>query len=175
MTVLILGPNGSGKSAYAEKLAARLSTGALYYIATMVPHGDEGQARVEKHRKQREDMGFVTVERPADVSWILLPPDATVLLEDVSNLLGNALFDGKRGGSGDSVFADITAMCAKCLAAVLVSIDGLAAQPEYDDETRGYIDALNRLNGRLSDFADTVITMRGGTPVFVKGDAYALG
>ena len=174
MTALILGPNGSGKSAYAEKLTARLSSGALYYIATMIPYGEEGRARVAKHRKQREFMGFVTVEKPFCVSDIRFPPDTAVLLEDVSNLLSNAIFDGTHDGNEESILLDITAMCAKCRTAVLVSIDGLTAEPKHNDETRGYIDALNRLNRRLSDFADIVISTRDETPVFLKGDTYAL-
>jgi adenosylcobinamide kinase/adenosylcobinamide-phosphate guanylyltransferase len=152
MTVFVLGPNNSGKSAYAEKLAASLSSGPLCYIATMVPYGEEGRARVEKHRKQRAHMGFVTLEQPIGVAGIPLPADATVLLEDVSNLLGNTL----HGGGGD-VFGDIAALCQKCRNAVLVSISGLEPRPEHDDETKGYIAALNRLNGLLADFADKVV------------------
>ena len=132
----------------------------LFYIATMIPYREEGQARVAKHRKQRESMGFTTVEKPFCVAEIPFPPDAVVLLEDVSNLLSNALFDGGRNGNEESVLMDIKAMCAKCRAAVLVSINGLTAEPKHNDETRGYIDALNRLNKRLSDFADTVISKR---------------
>ena len=172
MTVLVLGPNGSGKSAYAEEYAMRLSAGALYYIATMIPYGDEGRARVERHRKQRKDMGFSTVEKPTNVSDATISPDAAALLEDVSNLLGNAMFDGERDGNG--VFADITALCGKCRAAVLVSIEGLAELPEHDSETRGYIGALNSLNKKLADFSDVVVAMRGGAPIFTKGDADAL-
>ena len=174
MMGLVLGPNGSGKSAYAEKLTTRLSSGELYYIATMIPYGDEGRNRVEKHRKQRDGVEFITVEKPSCVSDIPLLTDAVVLLEDVSNLLGNALFGGNRSGSEDSVFSDITTLCAKCRASVLVSIDGLTAAQEHDDETRGYIDSMNRLNRRLFDLADTVVTMRDGKPGVVKGDANAL-
>jgi adenosylcobinamide kinase/adenosylcobinamide-phosphate guanylyltransferase len=169
MTILILGPNQSGKSAYAEKLASRLSDGALYYIATMIPYGDEGRARVEKHRKQRAAMGFVTAEQALNVSAVPMPQGAVALLEDVSNLLGNAMFTGNRDENEDGAFADITELCAKCRASVLVSISGSVAGPECDDETRRYIDALNRLNDRLADFADTVVAMRDGTPVRVKG------
>jgi len=173
MTALVLGPSGSGKSAYAEAAATRLSSaGAAYYIATMVPCGEEGRARVERHREQRKGMGFLAVEKPANVSDVAMPAGAVALLEDVPNLLGNAMFGGGRDWSG--VFADITALCEKCRAAVLVSIEGLAGQPGHDEETRGYIDALNQLNGRLFDFADVAIAMRDGTPVFVKGDADAL-
>ena len=174
MIMLVLGPNGSGKSACAEKLAARLSSGVMYYVATMIPYGEEGQNRVEKHRKQRESMGFITVEKPFCVSEISFTQDSVTLLEDVSNLLSNALFAGNCDGDVNSVFNDVTAMCGACRDAVLVSIDGLTALLEYDGETREYIKSLNRLNDRLIDFADTVVTMRGGLPVLIKGGAYEM-
>lgn len=174
MIILVLGPNGSGKSMYAEKIAAGFSTPSLYYIATMIPFGDEGKARVDKHKKQRMVYDFVTVERPFGVSEIPIPSDSVVLLEDVSNMLGNVLFSGEQDGNEDSVFDDIRALCAKCRACVFVSIDGLTVQLEYNEETRGYIDALSRLNRRLSDFADVVIQMQNGNPVFVKGEFHAM-
>lgn len=174
MNVLILGPNGSGKSVYAEKTAANLSTGALVYIATMIPYGEEGQARVEKHRKQRENMGFRTEEKPCIVSDMTASPDMTVLLEDVSNLLGNALFGSHPCGNEDSVYADIFKLCKSCRNSVLVSIDGFVPKPEYDEGTNCFIDELNRLNDRLSGFVDIVIKMSNGNPIFVKGDENAL-
>ena len=174
MTVLILGPNGSGKSIYAERTAAALSTGTLIYLATMIPFAEEGQARVEKHRKQREGMGFQTVEKPYDVSAAPLSPDAAVLLEDVPNLIGNALFGEHRNGDTESVFVDIKALCASCRSVVLVSIDGLKPTPEHDGRTKLYIKELNLLNDRLVEFADIVIKMDEGHPIFVRGEENAL-
>ena len=189
MTVLVLGPNGSGKSAYAEELAVQLllarerddarfpcqgqQEGALYYIATMIPYGDEGFGRVERHRKQRAAMGFHTIEKPYAVSEIQLPPGAAVLLEDASNLLGNALFEGVRGETWEGVYRDIAALNAKCGGLVIVSIDGLAENQGYSSETNKYIRSLDLLNRKLADLADTVALMRGGAPVIVKGAVYA--
>ncbi len=172
MTVLVLGPNGSGKSAFAEKLAAKLSTGRLFYVATMIPFGEEGRARVEKHRSQRAGLGFKTVERPAEVAAVPIPPDAAVLLEDVPNLLSNAMFEHSCGE--DEVFTDVVGLCGKCRDAVLVSIAGLTVSNEYDCGTNVYIAALDRLNGRLHGFADVVAIMDDKRPVFVKGDINAL-
>jgi adenosylcobinamide kinase/adenosylcobinamide-phosphate guanylyltransferase len=174
MTILVLGPNSSGKSAYAEKLITHLSAGPRIYIATMAPYGEEGQARVEKHRKQRLSAGFTTIERLSGVSEIPLPSDSAVLLEDVSNLLSNVMFGEKPGKSEAEVFEDIRAMSAKSCISVLVSIEGLIIKPEYNAETRGYINALNNLNNKLSGFADTVVSMNNGTPTAVKGNAYAM-
>lgn len=174
MNILILGVNGSGKSICGEKLAVKLSNGSLYYIATMIPYGKGGQVRVEKHRKQRASMGFITIEKPFDLSDIPFEMNSTALLEDVSNLLGNAMFGSERRSDGDDVFADITDMCEKCRNCVMVSIIGLAQEAEFDDETNSYIDALNRLNNRLFEFSETVIIMSDGMPVCVKGDTYAM-
>ena len=174
MIVLVLGANNSGKSLYAEELAARLSTGALYYIATMIPYGKDGQARVVKHRTQRATKGFVTIESPFCVAKTPLLPGAVVLLEDASNLLSNGLFGSTPKKDENSIFTDIINICAKCQDAVIVSIDGLSATLEYDEETNYYIKALNRLNRRLFNFADRAVIMRGGKPNLLKGEGYEL-
>lgn len=168
MNVLVLGANGSGKSEYAERIIELLPRGARYYIATMIPYGEEGRRRVEKHRKQREDRAFITLERPFNVSEIQLPQGANVLLEDVSNLLSNRMFDENGDGRGGDVFADITELCGKCANAVLVSIDGLQWKSDYSDETREYIDSLNKINEQLFDFADVVIKMQNGSSDVIK-------
>lgn len=172
MIVLVSGANGSGKSVCAERLAARLSTGALYYIATMLPFGEEGERRIEKHRRQREQYGFTTVELPKGLSQITLPPKAVVLLEDVSNLLANTIFEG--GGDGGDVFDELTLLCRSCRSVVMVTISGLEPLAEHDAGTRDYIAALNRLNDRLFELADAAVTMTEGQPVLTKGEENAL-
>ena len=41
MLTLIIGGSGSGKSSFGEELAQK-SNSKLYYLATMIPYGDEG-------------------------------------------------------------------------------------------------------------------------------------
>ena len=170
MLILITGENGSGKSAYAESLACRAG-GARCYIATMIPHGAEGAARVKKHLRQREGLGFLTLELPYVVGDAAIPPDAAVLIEDVSNLLGNRVFGG--GGTAPEVLADIMALQKRCRVLVAVTIGGLDASA-YDGETRVYIEALNTLNAALFGLADTVVEMRNGVPQLKKGEDDAL-
>lgn len=165
MMTLIIGENGSGKSALAETLVCR-SDSARYYIATMIPHGEDGAARVKKHLRQREGMGFITIELPYFVGDANIPIDAAVLLEDVSNLLGNRMFE--RSGTAEEVLADITALYKRCRILVAVTIGGLDTLA-YEGETRGYISALNTLNAALFHLADTVIEMRDGFPQLQKG------
>ena len=155
--IMISGANGSGKSRYAERIVAR-TAGERYYIATMRPCSEENLQRIEKHREQRKDLQFTTLECPYQVG---------VLLEDVSNLLANAMFE--RGGDEASVYADIEALCSRCRLLVAVTITGLRADG-YDGETAAYIRALNGLNQRLYDRAAAAVAMKDGAPFAEKGD-----
>ena len=97
MICLVIGTKDSGKSALAEDLA--MATGDMYriYLATMKVYDAAGQERVEKHRKQRAGKGFVTVELFYSISeidkYIQKAGDTTVLLECVSNLVGNEIYE----------------------------------------------------------------------------------
>jgi len=171
MTTLIIGPNNSGKSSRAEDLITRFKNLPLYYIATMIPYGEEGRTRILKHQTQRQTKGFITVERPFFVSGAQLQKGAAVLLEDASNLLANAMFE--RGQNEDDVFTDITNLCAKCRETVIVTIGGLCEKPEYDGATSGYIAALNRLNEKLACFADETVGIEREQPNGKRGHIYA--
>lgn len=170
MLIMVMGKNSSGKSAFAEALAVRLRE-KRYYIATMLPHGAEGASRVEKHKAQRGGLGFITLELPYSVDNAGIPADATALVEDVSNLLSNAMFD--KGASETEVLEDMISLCRRvgCVIAVTISeFDG----GDYNDETRRYIRALNWLNRQLFARADAVVEMCGGAPVFRKGALHEL-
>lgn len=171
MFILVLGHNKSGKSRFAEQLAARMRGSDLVYLATFIPVGEgiTGAATIERHRAQRAGLGFATVEQPLHVGEAPLLPGATVLLEDVSNLLGNNLFCEGAHGSAETVLQDITRLAQKCGQLVAVSISGLALSEEYDDATNRYIGALNVLNSQMEALADVVVEMKNGQPHVLKG------
>lgn len=98
MIFLVLGSPDSGKSEKAESLVMEISgDGKRYYIATMIPFGEEGKKRVAKHRAMREGKGFVTIEYPVRVHEIITriddPDESTCLLECMSNLVGNEMHE----------------------------------------------------------------------------------
>lgn len=163
--VLISGGNGSGKSRYAEKLVSK-TTGPRYYIATMQPQTEENFRRVKKHIAQREGLHFTTLELPAHICKAEIQADGVVLLEDVSNLLGNTIFS--RMGNREDVRRDIIALKNQCSLLIAVTIGGLSSKG-YQGETAAYIDDLNFLNDSLYTLADAAVTMVDGSPVWEKG------
>jgi len=168
--ILISGPNGSGKSAYAEFLASRAG-GSLFYIATMLPRTEENLARIEAHRKRRAPLGFRTVELPRGIKAAPVSSEGVVLLEDISNLLANELFEG--GGTADSALRDVLALLERCRLLIAVTISGLRAE-EADGETAAYINDLNSINGRLFELADAAVSMRDGIAYYTKGNPHDL-
>ena len=166
MLTCIFGENSSGKSRWAESLVAE-TKGPRYYIATMVPYGEAGAQKVEKHRKQRENLGFTTLEDPELRDTARIPQDAVVLLEDISNLLANRMFTGS--GDWQGVARDVEKLADNCGALFVVSITGLRRE-EYEGETAAYIDALNSLNEALVCRADRVYEMRNGVAILQKGE-----
>lgn len=166
MLILISGPNSSGKSVWAERLTASLGQ-ERYYIATMVPVSEDNRVRIEKHRRQRAQYGFHTLELPYGFRQAQLPESAVVLLEDVSNLLANHIFESR--GTLETVFGEILALVKRCRAVVAVTIGGLD-QEDYTGETADYICGLNRLNELLRQEAQAVVEMRDGQPWVTKGE-----
>lgn len=104
MITLITGGSGSGKSAYAEKYICHASNKKgckeKYYIATMQIFDDEGQRKIDRHRRLRAGKGFITIEQPRDIqnavsklqSENCLKTGRSALLECMSNLVANEMF-----------------------------------------------------------------------------------
>lgn len=163
--ILVSGANQSGKSAYAEGLAVRACP-KRFYVATMIPRTEENLLRIAQHIRQRAGLDFQTLELPYRVGAAPVSRNSAVLLEDVSNLLSNVIFE--RGGTWEQVFSDICALQGRCDTLMAVTISGLDPA-DYCGETADYILALERLNQSLARRAELVIHMEGGQPTVEKG------
>lgn len=164
--ILVSGENNSGKSVFAENVISKCD-GKRYYIATMIPKTEENYKRIEKHKKQREGLGLNVLELPFSLSEQYIEEDGVVLLEDVSNLLANNIFEKDR--NVQEVFDDIFRLLEKCRVLVAVTISGLEGCG-YDGGTAMYIESLNKINQLLYDKALVAVTMKNGKPVYEKGE-----
>ena len=162
MVVLVVGVPDSGKSALAENVALELSgENKRIYLATMEILDEEGKKRVQKHRKLREGKGFFTVEAPLkaweSVSGVEGLDKATVLIECISNLVGNVMHDNvtPEGDIIEVVTGNVAKICDAAGNVVIVT-NSFAESGEFDEETNKYISCLDEVNDRLRDLADEV-------------------
>ena len=173
MLSVIIGGSGSGKSEYAENTALRLfrELGAqkLIYIATMKPYGEEAQKRIERHRKLRWGKGFETMERYDMIDKITLSCRSVVLIECLSNLAANEIFDRGNKNAADDIVQGIKSLCERSLAVVAVTNEIFSGGLDYDEDTLFYIRSLAHINRKIAAFADNVTEVVFSLPVIIKG------
>ena len=168
MLTLVIGGAGSGKSAFAEALVCRRN-GKKLYLATMLPRGAEAQTRIEKHRAQRAGRGFETLERGLDLEHAAIPAGADILLEDLSNLLANEIFD-PAGGGVDAARRGIEHLISKSDNLTVVTNEIFSDGADYDAESLRYMRLLAELNREIAARADLAVELVCGLPNVLKGE-----
>ena len=166
MIALVTGGSGCGKSTWAERLVRALPARPRVYIATMQVYDEESVRRVERHRRQRADAGYVTIERPMDMAGAEVPPGCAALLEDLPNWLAAEMFSG---GDPARIVPDLKALSKKCADLVVVTNDVFSDGVTYAESTDQYLRALARINAAAAALADTVVEVVYSIPVALKG------
>ena len=175
MRVLVVGGSGSGKSAWAEGLACQLSEKRTY-IATMLPSGSEAERRIARHRQQRSGKGFRTLECPRSLASACQgAPGGVALLDDLGNLLANALFaDDGSMEEPDTVLQRLTDELAKLDShyehLVLVGNE-VGCEGRYGEAgTNAWVNLSGQLACRIAASFDQVYELVAGQACLVKGD-----
>lgn len=170
MMHLVTGGSGSGKSAYAEQQVLAAGNAPRYYIATMMPYGEEGRRRVEKHRRMRKEKHFETIECYTNLAQVRVPKGSTVLLECLSNLTANELYDpaGAKEETVKAVMDGILSLRAQAGTFILVSNEIFSDGVPYDASMLQYISYLGQINQEVAALADRVTEVVYGIPVPVR-------
>ena len=177
MKVFISGGSKSGKSRYAEQLAVKMRKPdtPLYYLATMIPVDDEDKKRITRHRKERKEHGFETVESGRDIITAREKCNnrGTFLLDSLTALLANEMF--KLDGSVEpeaykKVALQITEVLSKINDIVIVSDFIYSDAFLYDDTTEAYRRGLAYIDKKVADISDAVIEVCAGNCIIHKGE-----
>ena len=173
MMVLVTGGSGSGKSAYAENRVLQFGDASRIYIATMFPFDEESKKRVARHRNMRSGKGFETVECYTGLQNVKVPEQSTVLLECMSNLVANEMFqkDGAGENTVEAVLEGIWSLCRQAGDIVIVTNEIFSEAASYQGETELYQEYLGKINQFLGTLADQVVEVVYGIPVYHKKNA----
>lgn len=174
MRTLVVGGSGSGKSAYAERLAASLASRRTY-VATMRNDGAEAAERIRRHRSQRAELGFITVECPDSLMAACHDGGGgVVLVDDLGNLVANALFapDGTMADPTvvlDRLVGEVEALGQSYDHTVLVGNE-VGGEGAYRlESTNEWVRLIGALNCRIAASFDEVVEVVAGVPCHVKG------
>ena len=181
----ISGGARSGKSSYAERLLVNQPAGRLVYIASGVASDSEMKQRIDKHKEDRKDANWQTIEQRVNLHEILpfLKPGDLVLWDCLTTWLANELYEGfeqgtpcvHRPGCLEQKQQDLlhTIKEIKEVVAhfVIVSNEVLDEWPQYEEETEIYRQTIGELHQQIVELADTAIEMDHGIPIIWKGDS----
>lgn len=180
--ILITGGARSGKSSLAERLAA-LTCERVFYIATSVVTDAEMAERVALHRASRP-AHWRTWEGYRDLGTVIdqqLDPDEAVMLECITTLITNLLFELAGDTSPEQMdfavlevgiqqqITDLLAACARSRAPIYLVTNelGMGIVPE-NRLARHFRDIAGRVNQRLAAAADEVFLVVSGIEVKIK-------
>ena len=168
---LIIGGAASGKSEYAEGCVMALG-GEKIYLAAMKPFGDEARRRIERHRKLRAGKGFETIEKYTGIGEAAAAiKDKTVLIECMSNLTANEIYDPEGAGKAyaqKAIMDGIEQINDSCRHLVVVTLDVFEDGITYDEETEDFRRMLADVNRQLAAMSDQVTRVIYGIPVTIK-------
>lgn len=168
MITYIYGGVSSGKSEYAEEMISGEFNKKIY-LATMENAGEHAGKRVEKHLLQREGKGFFTIEEPRHIKDLNIDEDDNILLEDLTNLLSNNLFNeaGLKNNFKEiteEIFSDIITLKSRCNSVFIVGNDIFSTERNQSRELDIFIDCLYSLHKQIIEVADRVIEVVYGLP-----------
>ncbi|MBU5482345.1 bifunctional adenosylcobinamide kinase/adenosylcobinamide-phosphate guanylyltransferase [Blautia sp. MSJ-19] len=170
MMILVTGGSGSGKSAFAEDCVVSFGGEERVYIATMYPFDEESKKRVQRHRKMRQGKGFKTIECYTRLERVQVPEDSTVLLECMSNLVANEMFqeDGAHEDTVASVLRGVRQLKEQTGNLVIVTNEIFSEAATYQGDTERYQEYLGKINQELAEMAEQVVEVVYGIPIYHK-------
>ncbi len=177
MKIFISGGAKNGKSTLAQDLTIALSqNGPRYYLATMIPSGEEDLERIRRHVADRDGLGFETVECFRNVLSCLnhVQKDGSFLVDSATALLQNAMFPQEENcemnlDSALRCADDLVEFTNQVRNVVIVSDYIYSDADRYSDSTEAYRKCLATIDRRLAQVCDTVIEVVAGQQIIHKG------
>lgn len=169
-SVLVLGGARSGKSAYALQ-RAQAWEGQLVYLATAEAKDEEMRQRISRHREQRRNHRWLTIEEPIELVWQLKELDegvGGVVLDCVTLWVSNAILSNQREALENQVAELVEEIPLFSFHFLAVSNEvGLGLVPDTP-LGRGYRDLLGFVNQQLAKTCHEVVFMAAGLPMKLK-------
>ncbi|VAX19023.1 Adenosylcobinamide kinase / Adenosylcobinamide-phosphate guanylyltransferase [hydrothermal vent metagenome] len=174
--VFVTGGCRSGKSGYALSFAEKLA-GPKFYIATCNPCDDEMDARVKRHKNERDSTVWKTIEEPIDLLSAMKKVEngGVVLIDCVTLWISNLMHD-LRDKNNDEIENEILQSVRRFLfelektdaTVVIVSNEvGMGIAPA-NDVARLFRDIAGRVNQLFAASSGDVYFMASGLPMILK-------
>ncbi|MCL2126458.1 MAG: bifunctional adenosylcobinamide kinase/adenosylcobinamide-phosphate guanylyltransferase [Oscillospiraceae bacterium] len=174
MRILISGGCKNGKSYFAQRLASEQGAHPLYYVATMRSVDSEDDARIERHRAERDGWGYITIEQPTNIEEILSKCDhaGSFLLDSLTALLANEMFpsyENANAGAAEDIILGLRRVLRETENIVIVSDYIYSDAAIYDPLTELYRKSLAAIDREAARLCDVVLEIAYTGAIVHKG------
>ena len=172
--ILITGGARSGKSAYSEALAKSFPSPRAY-IATAPVFDDEMAKRVARHKQQRKNDGWDTIEEEIELFEAIKKADAydTILVDCLTLWINNLLYKDQNISEDDMIAkcARLKKVCAEFDGNIIFVINevGMGIVPD-NPLSRTFRDLSGRCSQSIAKFANQVVLISCGIPLTLKDE-----
>lgn len=168
MNIFVSGGAKNGKSTFAEEKAREMAHNKnlpLYYVATMIPHDKEDEARIRRHVISRAGKGFTTIEQGLHILEVLREYRGVFLIDSVTALLSNEMF--RENGfcdyaAGERLKEELITFVKKSENTVFVSDYIYSDANHFEDLSDEYRKALADIDRALAEYCDKVYEVSFG-------------
>ena len=165
--ILITGGQRSGKSSYAQKIALSLSANPIY-LATSAVWDEEHRQRIERHKRDR-GTEWTNIEEFKDLQNVDVT-NRVVVIDCVT--LWSTNFFSETNGDVDLSLAAITerfeAFTQQNATFIFVTNELGLGGTSTNDLQRRFNDLLGWVNQHIARYADEMVLMVSGIPVYIK-------
>jgi adenosylcobinamide kinase / adenosylcobinamide-phosphate guanylyltransferase len=175
--ILVTGGARSGKSDYALKRAESLPAPHVF-LATCPVVDEEMNERIRRHKIERQDGVWETIEEELDLAGNIQPlePGTVCLIDCLTLWVNNLMYHAETMGIGfteDDMLEKAQGLVssASTFRGTLICVSnevGLGVVPD-NASARQYRDLVGRCNRVIAAAADEVIFVSCGLPLFLKG------
>ena len=173
--ILVTGGARSGKSHYAQKRAEEMR-GSKCFLATCPPIDTEMDQRISKHKKDRQNKGWDTVEEQLHIDTVLKRKKYDVFLIDCLTLWVNNIFYECEIKNEVCDEGRIITRCQQLIEAVdgcgaqVIMVTNEVGMSIVPDNVSGrfFRDLTGRCNQIIAEAADEVFLVCCGIPVKIK-------
>ena len=170
-SVLVIGGCRSGKSSHALKLAEETYGDKRAFIETCVPHDEEMEIRVERHKQERSP-NWKTLEIPVQIAETIDDVSSTfdiILVDCLTLWISNLMLETRKADDISTYIQQLalSIKTARCPIILVSNEVGTGIVPE-NRLARLFRDAVGSANQDLAGVCDRVIWMVAGIPVVIK-------
>lgn len=174
--ILVTGGSRSGKSDYARNEAERID-GPRVFVATCPVIDEEMSERIRRHRLERDESAWVTVEETENLVEALRGAHGfrVALVDCLTLWVNNLMYSAGREGrtiDEDEISRSSEELVSACRgfdgAVIMVTNEvGMGIVPE-NREARLYRDLVGRCNRIIAEAADRVVLVSCGIPLQLR-------